>query len=214
MHHVELSDQLPSCSRCGGGLISSVVMPQNDASGRPIHLELCSVCDSDKPAAGALLRWCSSGGGHDTSRAQEGAELLLEWTKEGMAEHGWHWAESATGAAPPSSGPIPDDGAGRQLMNPGIPDDLSKVDRLMEKRDALRARLATAPSEERDQIRAEIRDLGRTVADALAEADVTAEALRATAPRPAPGPLSPEAEQRIRDLYQRLIDEQDGSDDA
>jgi hypothetical protein len=38
---------------------------------------------------------------------------------------------------------------------------------------------------------------------ALAAADVTAEALHATAPRPAPGPVSPESEQRIRDLYER-----------
>lgn len=53
------------------------------------------------------------------SRAQEGAKLLLEWTKEGMAEHGWHRAESATGAEPPASGPLPDDDAVRHVMNPG-----------------------------------------------------------------------------------------------
>jgi hypothetical protein len=165
-------------------------MPQNDAAGRPIHLQLCPSCDADKPAAGALLAWLADGGGHDPSRVREGALLLLEWTKEGMAEHGWHWCESATGTPPPADA---DRRMGPETLA-GTHVDLSEVERLMQHRDALRTRLMTAPSEEREQIRTDIRELGRAVADALAAADVTAEALRATAPRPAPGPLSSEAE--------------------
>lgn len=69
-------------------------MPQDDAEGRPIHLELCPVCDADKPAASALLRWLADGGGQDATRAEEGARLLLEWTKEGMAAYGWSWQEA------------------------------------------------------------------------------------------------------------------------
>lgn len=91
MTRVELSDSLPPCSRCGGGLISSIVMPQEDTAGRPIQLELCSLCDTDKPAAAALLRWFATGGGKDMSRVAEGAELLVEWQKEGMAAHGWEF---------------------------------------------------------------------------------------------------------------------------
>ncbi|MGW6744869.1 DUF6300 family protein [Streptomyces sp. NPDC055025] len=64
-------------------------LPKNDAYGRPIHLELCSACDTQKPAAGRLLAYFASGGGHDTSRTEEAAHLLMEWTKEGMAAHGW-----------------------------------------------------------------------------------------------------------------------------
>lgn len=70
MHRVERSDKLPQCSRCRGDLITSVVMPQNDADGRPIHLQLCPACDADKAAAGALLVWFATGGGHDPSRVQ------------------------------------------------------------------------------------------------------------------------------------------------
>ncbi len=213
MHRVELSDQLPSCSRCGGKLISSAVMPQNDSAGRPIHLELCPACDAAKPAAAALLHWFATGGGHASTRAQEGAKRMLEWTKEGMAEHGWHWAEPAAGNEPPSAGPLPDDNVGSRLMNPGTPGDLSGVERLMQQRDELRTHLASAAPEEREQIREEIRNLGGAAAEALADADITAEALRMTAPRPAPGPLSPEAEQRIRDLYERLTAEQHRDDD-
>lgn len=91
-----MPDKLPQCSRCRGDLITSVVMPQNDAEGRPIHLELCAACDADKPAPGALLRWFAEGGGRDTTRAEEGARLLMEWTKEGMAGHGWFFQESPT----------------------------------------------------------------------------------------------------------------------
>ncbi|MFE5091941.1 DUF6300 family protein [Streptomyces sp. NPDC056638] len=98
MHRVELSDKLPQCSRCRGDLITSIVMPQDDAERRPIHLELCAACDVDKPAAGALLQWFAEGGGRDVARAEEGARLLLEWTNEGMAEYGWFFQE------PPAEG--------------------------------------------------------------------------------------------------------------
>ncbi|MFB1044458.1 DUF6300 family protein [Streptomyces chrestomyceticus] len=64
MARVELSDRLPQCSRCRGDLITSVVMPQDDEYGRPIHLELCAACDADKSAAGALIRFFAAGGGH------------------------------------------------------------------------------------------------------------------------------------------------------
>lgn len=63
-------------------------MPQDDENGRPIHLELCAACDADKPAAGALIRFFADGG-HDAGRPRECARLLLEWTKEAMAAHGW-----------------------------------------------------------------------------------------------------------------------------
>ncbi|MEV7978462.1 DUF6300 family protein [Streptomyces sp. NPDC086519] len=42
---LEFSDRLPQCSRCRGHLIMSGVAPQDDEHGRPIHLELCPVCD-------------------------------------------------------------------------------------------------------------------------------------------------------------------------
>ncbi|MEV6397397.1 DUF6300 family protein [Streptomyces sp. NPDC051907] len=100
MTRVELAERLPSCSRCGGRLITSAVMPQEDDEGFPIHLELCSACDAGKPAAGALLAWFATGGGHDMSRVQEGAELLVEWTKEGMGEHGWDWSLDGAGSGP------------------------------------------------------------------------------------------------------------------
>ncbi|NUK03425.1 hypothetical protein HRW18_34565 [Streptomyces lunaelactis] len=93
MDRVELAETLPSCSRCGGPLTTSGVMPHEDASGFPIHLELCSSCDTDKPAAGALLRWFATGGGHDMARVHEGADLMTEWTKEAMAEQGWIWSD-------------------------------------------------------------------------------------------------------------------------
>lgn len=93
MAQVVRSDRLPQCSRCHGDLITSAVMPKNDEHGRPIHLELCAACDADAPAAGALMRFFADGGGRDTSRSEEGARLLMEWTKEGMAAHGWFWEE-------------------------------------------------------------------------------------------------------------------------
>ncbi|SEB30572.1 hypothetical protein SAMN04490357_0052 [Streptomyces misionensis] len=93
MEQLRLSDRLPQCSRCGGDLIMSGVAPQDDAHGRPIHLELCPACDAgdvDRPAAGLFVQWFADGGGHDESRVQEGAYLLMEWTKECMAVHGWY----------------------------------------------------------------------------------------------------------------------------
>ncbi|MFI2241234.1 DUF6300 family protein [Streptomyces chrestomyceticus] len=85
------------CSRCCGDLITSVVMPQDDEHGRPIHLELCAACDADTPAAGALIRFFGAGGGHHAGRGQESARLLMEWTKEGVAAHGWSWQETPPG---------------------------------------------------------------------------------------------------------------------
>ncbi|UUU36843.1 DUF6300 family protein [Streptomyces sp. CA-210063] len=38
----------------------SGVAPQDDEHGRPIHLELCPVCDTgdvDRPAASLLVQW-------------------------------------------------------------------------------------------------------------------------------------------------------------
>ncbi|HWU06974.1 MAG TPA: DUF6300 family protein [Streptomyces sp.] len=43
-----------------------------------------------RPAAGLFVQWFADGGGHDESRVQEGAHLLMERTKECMAAHGWH----------------------------------------------------------------------------------------------------------------------------
>lgn len=91
---VERSDRLPQCSHCRGDLIISTVMPQDDQQGRPIHLELCEACDADKPAAGALIRYFDSDGAKDTSRSQEGAQLLLAWTREAMAAYGWFWEQT------------------------------------------------------------------------------------------------------------------------
>ncbi|MEV5238472.1 DUF6300 family protein [Streptomyces cinnamoneus] len=55
---------------------------------------MCRSCDADKPAASALLRFFGEGSGRNTTRggtgtAAERARLLMEWAKEGMAEHGW-----------------------------------------------------------------------------------------------------------------------------
>nr|WP_237330067.1 DUF6300 family protein [Streptomyces sp. BA2] len=50
-----------------GDLILSGVAPQNDEQGRPIHLELCPICDTgdaDRPAAGMFVQWFADGGGH------------------------------------------------------------------------------------------------------------------------------------------------------
>ncbi len=61
----------------------------------------CPACHAGKAAAGALLRFLANGGGRDGTRGQEGDRLLMEWTKEGMADHGWHWQESALGDPQP-----------------------------------------------------------------------------------------------------------------
>jgi hypothetical protein len=97
MELLRFSDRLPQCSRCRGDLIMSAVAPQDDEHGRPIHLELCPACDTgdvDRPAAGLLVQWFANDGGHDMSRVQEGAHLLMEWTKECMTTHGWYWQET------------------------------------------------------------------------------------------------------------------------
>ncbi|MER6375912.1 DUF6300 family protein [Streptomyces mirabilis] len=97
---VEEADRLPRCSRCRGDLIISSVAPQDDEHGRPIHLELCALCDTgdvDRPAAGVLVQFFADRGGHDMTRADEGAQLLMEWTKECMATHGWYWQEKPPG---------------------------------------------------------------------------------------------------------------------
>lgn len=100
----------------------SCVAPRNDAAGRPIHLELCSPCDGEKPAAGGLLFWFASGGGQDLERGDEGARLLTAWTKEAMAEHGWHWQGDDLGTMTSTPGQEHDEGTARDLMNPGTAD--------------------------------------------------------------------------------------------
>jgi hypothetical protein len=94
---LKFSEELPSCSRCRGPLLMSAVVPQTDAYGRPIRLELCASCDTgntDRPAAGLFIQWFADGGGHDESRYQEGSQLMMEWTKECMAAHGWYLADT------------------------------------------------------------------------------------------------------------------------
>ncbi|MFJ3229223.1 DUF6300 family protein [Streptomyces sp. NPDC086783] len=99
MSQIVRSKELPGCSRCGQEtVLTTAAMPKKDAFGQRIVLELCKACDADKPAAAALVDYFATGGGHDPARSQEGARLLMEWTKEGMAAHGWHWVE--TGARP------------------------------------------------------------------------------------------------------------------
>ncbi|MCX4564691.1 DUF6300 family protein [Streptomyces phaeochromogenes] len=98
MNQVVRSQTLPACSRCHGDhLLTMADMPKTDAYGRRIRLELCKVCDADKPAAAAVIRFFTTGGGHDLSRAEEGSRLMTEWTREGMAAYGWHWEETPRG---------------------------------------------------------------------------------------------------------------------
>lgn len=85
----QLSDELPSCSRCSGPLIMAGKMPQRDAFGRPIALELCRACDTGDTAAAALLGFFTSGAGNDISRAEEAAQLMVDFQKEVMARHGY-----------------------------------------------------------------------------------------------------------------------------
>ena len=97
MNRLEISDNLPPCSRCQGKLMMSAVAPQEDRHGRPIHLELCPACDTGhvgRPAAGLLLQFFTDGYGHDPDRVGEAAHLLMEWTKECMAVHGWYLADT------------------------------------------------------------------------------------------------------------------------
>nr|WP_274036689.1 DUF6300 family protein [Streptomyces sp. MMBL 11-1] len=64
---------------------------------------MCAACDADRPAAGALIRFFADGRGRDADRAKEGALLVLEWTKEGMAAHGWFCPTASSIAAAPST---------------------------------------------------------------------------------------------------------------
>jgi hypothetical protein len=64
--------------------------------GRSI-LSCVPACTTGKPAAGALLLFLAEGGDRDATREEEGARLLMERTKEGMADHGWYWEKSAPG---------------------------------------------------------------------------------------------------------------------
>ncbi|MFD5814801.1 DUF6300 family protein [Streptomyces sp. NPDC127038] len=213
VHRLEISDLLPPCSRCGKDLIISCIAPRDDTAGRPIHLQLCSACDGEKQAAGALLFWFASGGGHDMERSHEGARLLLEWTKEAMAEHGWYWRGNDLDAAAAVPGLEHDEAAARRLMNPGTTEASPEIEQMQWERDALRAEFPSAGPEQRAQLQLRIRELGAAIAEALTAADATAEALRATAPHPAPGPLSPEAERRLHDLFKRLEAEHNDLDD-
>lgn len=95
MNEILRIQDLPPCSRCGGDLVVTTAgMSQTDQAGQPITLGLCESCDAGKPAAAALLAFFAEGGGHDASRSAEGASLLMEWMKEGMAGHGWSWVEA------------------------------------------------------------------------------------------------------------------------
>jgi len=90
---LEFSEAIPPCTRCDGQLTMSAVAPQTDRHGQPIRLELCPSCDTgntDRPAAGLLLQFLANGGGHDETRVGEAAHLMMEWTKECMAVHGWY----------------------------------------------------------------------------------------------------------------------------
>ncbi|WP_208105507.1 DUF6300 family protein [Streptomyces sp. GC420] len=149
MVHVEEADRLPPCSRCGGGLLTSAVMPQEDESGRPIHLELCPECDVGESAAGALLEFFESGAGHDIDRAAEGAALLTAWAHEGMATHGWLYVPNET-----------------------------DLRRLQQQRDLLRERIGVAPPGERRRLQREMRELSRTLAASTEALDAEAAILR------------------------------------
>ncbi|MER7108808.1 DUF6300 family protein [Streptomyces sp. NPDC000229] len=97
---VQRSNDLPACSRCQGPLIMAARMPQRDTFGKPITLELCRLCDAGDTAAGALVRFFASGAGNDTSRAKEGAELLLDFQKEAMAAHGYVLIDNPDSGSP------------------------------------------------------------------------------------------------------------------
>ncbi|MFI1400412.1 DUF6300 family protein [Streptomyces sp. NPDC020681] len=208
MTRVELAENLPSCSRCGGPLISSAVMPQEDENGFPIHLELCASCDVGKPAACALLAWFGTGGGYDMARVEEGADLFVEWTKEGMAAHGWVLSADEPSEVADEAAPVPgDEASARVLMSQDIPGTIADVERLQALRDALTAQLDAASPEERARLQDVIRRFGAAAAAGLAAQDTTAADLRDLITQP-PDPLNPEAEQRLRDLFGRLVDEQ------
>lgn len=210
MSFIEFSQRLSPCSRCGGSLVTSAVMPKDDEQGRPIHLELCPACDSDRPAAAAVRRWFASGAAQDPARVEEGGHLLLEWAKEGMAAHGWDWVDNR-GDDPAPSNSTPQSYVLDPAMDPAH-ESAARVARLQAERDALCARLSTAGPQERDTLRKSIREHGEALAQALLTSDTAAQDLRLRAPRPAPGPMSPEAEARIQEFYRQLGAEQDQLD--
>lgn len=79
----------------------------------------------------------------------------------------------------------------------------ARVARLQAERDVLRARLGIAGPHERETLQRSIREHGEALAQALLTSDTAAQDLRLRAPRPAPGPLSPEAEARIQEFYRQ-----------
>ncbi|MFD5848119.1 DUF6300 family protein [Streptomyces chartreusis] len=90
---LRFSDRLPQCSRCRGDVLMSGVAPQDDEHGAadpPGAVPGCDTGDVDRPAAGLLVQWFADNGGYDESRVKEGSHLLMEWTKECMAAHGWY----------------------------------------------------------------------------------------------------------------------------
>ncbi|MFF0189333.1 DUF6300 family protein [Streptomyces sp. NPDC005244] len=151
MHSLETSDRLPPCSRCGGELLVSCIAPKNDAVGRPIHLQLCSPCDGEKPAAGALLFWFASGGGHDMERGDEGGRCLLEWTKEAMAEHGWHWQGNDLDTAVLASDLEHDEATARDLKNPGTYGGCPESNPLRQQHETPLGELTQTEREQREQ---------------------------------------------------------------
>lgn len=74
------------------------------------------------------------------------------------------------------------------------------------------ARLSTAGPQERERPKAAIREHGQALPRAFLTSDTAAQNLQLRAPRPAPGPLSPEAQQRLQAFYQQLRAEQDRLD--
>lgn len=158
-------------------------MPQQDDQGQPIHLELCRACDAGKEAADVLLAWFAAGGGHDPARFEEGARLLITWQEEAMAVHGWVLA------APPDE------------------DDITRLSR---ERDLLRTRIEHAAPDERRRLQERIRALSGDLAAASApDGPAVFGDPRHMPPRVTPpGPLSPEAEQRLRDTFDRLSAEE------
>ncbi|WP_405918330.1 MULTISPECIES: DUF6300 family protein [unclassified Streptomyces] len=44
-------------------VLRDVLDIKKDTFGQPIHLELCKICDANQPAAAALIRFFTEGGG-------------------------------------------------------------------------------------------------------------------------------------------------------
>lgn len=106
-----LSSEQPPCGRCGADeVIVTGKMPVADASGQRLVIQLCPHCDTGTSAAGALLRFLRDGGGRDTSRSAEAAELVFAWQKEAMTAHGYQRVTAVQTPAPvlpPHRGPSP-----------------------------------------------------------------------------------------------------------